>query len=263
MGKILSRIAPRLIGCTSAAPRDPIAPSPRSTRSSRSVARLPHAIRAPRRSRTRGPRRRLGTAPQAPKNLALVAPAVRHTLSTWSILRLGKPREFRTIRVRPRPEFWRPEQRRPGGLLAVPLGDGVVCLAKRATFRPARSKPCAPCCASSPPASQAERLLPPSPPRPPRLPPRRASAPARRRPDEPRSPPRSSPTPPARLRVKASSARAPPGATSCLRSPASPSPRSACCSSARPAPARRWSRAGSTRRRCATEAPSSRSIAAR
>ncbi len=58
-------------------------------------------------------------------------PQSEHTLSTWSMLRLAKLREFRSISVKARPEFWRPEQRRPGGLLAVPLGDGVVCLAKR------------------------------------------------------------------------------------------------------------------------------------
>ncbi len=60
-----------------------------------------------------------------------VRPQAEHTLSTWSIRRLGKLREFRTIRVRARPEFWRPEQRRPGGILAVPFGDGVICIAKR------------------------------------------------------------------------------------------------------------------------------------
>lgn len=63
-----------------------------------------------------------------------VRPQSEHTLSTWSIRRLGKLREFRTITVRPRPEFWRPEQRRPGGILAVPFGEGVICLAKRSTF---------------------------------------------------------------------------------------------------------------------------------
>ena len=61
-------------------------------------------------------------------------PQSEHTLSTWSIRRLGKLRELRAIRVRPRPEFWRPEQRRPVGILVVPLGEGVACIAKRAEF---------------------------------------------------------------------------------------------------------------------------------
>jgi len=61
-------------------------------------------------------------------------PQAEHTLSTWSILRLSRLRTLRTIRVKARPEFWRPEQRRPAGILAVPIGDGVACLARRTPF---------------------------------------------------------------------------------------------------------------------------------
>jgi DNA-binding NtrC family response regulator len=36
--------------------------------------------------------------------------------------------------VHPRPEFWRPEQRRPRALLSVPIGNGVACIARRSRF---------------------------------------------------------------------------------------------------------------------------------
>jgi DNA-binding NtrC family response regulator len=61
-------------------------------------------------------------------------PQAEHTLSTWSILRLSRVRTLRALRVRPRPEFWRPEQRRPGGVLLFPLGKGVVCIGRRRPF---------------------------------------------------------------------------------------------------------------------------------
>ena len=58
-----------------------------------------------------------------------------HTLGTWTIRCLVREREITARRVRPRPEFWRPEQRRPGGVLSFPLGDGTACLARGRAFR--------------------------------------------------------------------------------------------------------------------------------
>jgi DNA-binding NtrC family response regulator len=60
----------------------------------------------------------------------------RHTLSTWSIRCLVRERALRARRIRPRPEFWRPEQERPRGLLSFPIGDGTACLARRRAFGP-------------------------------------------------------------------------------------------------------------------------------
>jgi DNA-binding NtrC family response regulator len=62
-------------------------------------------------------------------------PQAEHTLSTWTVLRLARKKRIAAFRIRPRPEFWRPEQRRPGGVLVFPLGDGVACLARRRPFR--------------------------------------------------------------------------------------------------------------------------------
>ncbi len=61
-------------------------------------------------------------------------PQAEHTLSTWTIHCLVRERHFRPRGVRPRPEFWRPEQRRPRSVLCVPIGDGVACLARRRKF---------------------------------------------------------------------------------------------------------------------------------
>lgn len=58
-----------------------------------------------------------------------------HTLGTWTIRCLVREREIRARRVHPRPEFWRPEQRRPRGVLSFPLGDGTACLARGRAFR--------------------------------------------------------------------------------------------------------------------------------
>jgi transcriptional regulator of acetoin/glycerol metabolism len=58
-----------------------------------------------------------------------------HTLSMWTIRRLVAAEGLRAWRVRKRPEFWRPEQRRPRGLLRVPLGDGCVVIARGRAFR--------------------------------------------------------------------------------------------------------------------------------
>lgn len=58
-----------------------------------------------------------------------------HTLSGWTLRRLAKVRKLRAFRVRARPEFWRPEQRRPGALLVFPLAGGLACIARRRAFR--------------------------------------------------------------------------------------------------------------------------------
>ena len=58
----------------------------------------------------------------------------RHTLSTWTIRTLVRERRFVARTIKPRPEFWRPEQRRPRGLLSFPIGDGTACLARRKPF---------------------------------------------------------------------------------------------------------------------------------
>jgi len=61
-------------------------------------------------------------------------PQAEHTLSSWTIHRLSQVRRLRAVRIRPRPEFWRPEQRRPGGLLLVPFEGGTVALARARRF---------------------------------------------------------------------------------------------------------------------------------
>lgn len=60
----------------------------------------------------------------------------RHTLSSWTLWRLGRVRRLQRWRVRAAPEFWRPEQRRPRGLLSVPVPDGLLVLARGRRFRP-------------------------------------------------------------------------------------------------------------------------------
>jgi DNA-binding NtrC family response regulator len=65
--------------------------------------------------------------------LSLVPQAV-HTLSTGTILRLARVDRVRAFRVRPKPEFWRPEQRRPGGVMVFPVGKGLACIGRRAPF---------------------------------------------------------------------------------------------------------------------------------
>ena len=63
-------------------------------------------------------------------------PQDEHTLSSWTIHRLSRIHRLRSFRVRARPEFWRPEQRRPGGVLVLPIGGGVACLARKTRFGP-------------------------------------------------------------------------------------------------------------------------------
>jgi DNA-binding NtrC family response regulator len=62
-------------------------------------------------------------------------PQEEHTLSTWSLRTLVRDRRIVVRRVRARPEFWRPEQRRPVGLLSLPIGRGVAVIASRRPFR--------------------------------------------------------------------------------------------------------------------------------
>jgi transcriptional regulator of acetoin/glycerol metabolism len=62
-------------------------------------------------------------------------PQAVHTLSTWTLRRLVAEREVRARAVRAAPEFWLPEQRRPAGVLSVPIGDGVVVLARGRKYR--------------------------------------------------------------------------------------------------------------------------------
>jgi DNA-binding NtrC family response regulator len=57
-----------------------------------------------------------------------------HTLTTWSIRTLVRDRRLVARRVKAKPEFWRPEQRRPGGVLSFPIGSGIACLARRRPF---------------------------------------------------------------------------------------------------------------------------------
>jgi transcriptional regulator with AAA-type ATPase domain len=61
-------------------------------------------------------------------------PQAEHTLSTWTVRRLARADRVVAHVVRPRPEFWRPEQRRPGALLAFPIGEGAACVARRRPF---------------------------------------------------------------------------------------------------------------------------------
>jgi transcriptional regulator of acetoin/glycerol metabolism len=57
-----------------------------------------------------------------------------HTLSSWTLHELARSQYVRARRIRPRPEYWLPEQRRPGGVLAFPLEEGVACLGRSAPF---------------------------------------------------------------------------------------------------------------------------------
>ncbi len=57
-----------------------------------------------------------------------------HTLSTWTLVRIRRTETVKARRIRPRPEFWRPEQRRPAGILTLPIGAGVACLARKHAF---------------------------------------------------------------------------------------------------------------------------------
>ena len=58
-----------------------------------------------------------------------------HTLSTWTLRRLVADRRLIAHRIRPAPEFWRPEQRRPAGTLSIPLGEGLLVLGRERRFR--------------------------------------------------------------------------------------------------------------------------------
>ncbi|MFV1959027.1 MAG: sigma 54-interacting transcriptional regulator [Planctomycetota bacterium] len=62
-------------------------------------------------------------------------PQSEHTLSTWTVHGLARERHLRARRIRRRPEFWRPDQRRPRAVLSVPLGEGVVCIARHEPYR--------------------------------------------------------------------------------------------------------------------------------
>ncbi len=59
-----------------------------------------------------------------------------HTLSTWSIRQLVRQTRLRSFKVRRRPEFWRPEQRRPRGVLVFPVGKGVAAISRERRFQP-------------------------------------------------------------------------------------------------------------------------------
>ena len=61
-------------------------------------------------------------------------PQSEHTLSGWTVRRLARERSVRSFRVKSRPEFWRPEQRRPGGVLVFPVGTGTACVARQRRF---------------------------------------------------------------------------------------------------------------------------------
>ncbi len=58
-----------------------------------------------------------------------------HTLSSWTMRRLARCETVRSWRIKRRPEFWRPEQRRPRGVITFPVGNGNACLARSAPFR--------------------------------------------------------------------------------------------------------------------------------
>jgi DNA-binding NtrC family response regulator len=57
-----------------------------------------------------------------------------HTLSTVTILRLARVKTLRVFRMRPRPEFWRSDQHRPGGVLVFPVGTGTAAIGRRRPF---------------------------------------------------------------------------------------------------------------------------------
>jgi DNA-binding NtrC family response regulator len=63
-------------------------------------------------------------------------PQKEHTLSTWSIRQLVRQTRLRSFKVRRRPEFWRPEQRRPRGVLVFPVGKGVAAISRERRFQP-------------------------------------------------------------------------------------------------------------------------------
>ena len=64
------------------------------------------------------------------RHLLRIQPQSRHTLRTPLIRSLFSCPRVRRLRPPRRPEYWRPEQRRPGGLLAFPVGEGVACLCR-------------------------------------------------------------------------------------------------------------------------------------
>ena len=64
----------------------------------------------------------------------VLEPQARHTLSSWTIRTLVRERRFVGRTLKRRPEFWRPEQKRPRGLLSFPIGDGTACLARGTPF---------------------------------------------------------------------------------------------------------------------------------
>ncbi len=59
-----------------------------------------------------------------------------HTLSSWTMLELATRTSVEARRIRPRPEFWRPEQRRPRGVITVPIGEGHAAIARDRPFDP-------------------------------------------------------------------------------------------------------------------------------
>ncbi len=62
-------------------------------------------------------------------------PQSTHTLSSWTMLRLARTEGVRARKIRRRPEFWRPEQRRPRGVLSFPIGGGRACIERSTPFR--------------------------------------------------------------------------------------------------------------------------------
>lgn len=62
-------------------------------------------------------------------------PQTVHTLTSWTMHRLETLRSTRAYSVRPRPEFWRPEQHRPGAILVARLGTVLVAFARQTRFR--------------------------------------------------------------------------------------------------------------------------------
>ncbi|MDF1701487.1 MAG: sigma-54 dependent transcriptional regulator [Planctomycetota bacterium] len=57
-----------------------------------------------------------------------------HTLSSWTMLSLARTATLRSHRIKRKPEFWRPEQRRPRGIVVFPIGDGVAAIARSSVF---------------------------------------------------------------------------------------------------------------------------------
>jgi len=61
-------------------------------------------------------------------------PQSEHTLSGWTVRRLARMGRIRSFRVRPCPEFWRPDQRRPRAVIVFPVAGGTACIARDRRF---------------------------------------------------------------------------------------------------------------------------------